>query len=55
MELATQLGHEKAHDLLQEYSAAYRTDGISLREFVKGRPEITEKLDHINLVRHRHR
>ena len=33
MELATQLGHEKAHDLLQEYSAAYRTDGISLREF----------------------
>ena len=49
MELATQLGHEKAHDLLQEYSAAYRTDGISLREFVKGRPEITEKLDHINL------
>ncbi|WP_326833545.1 lyase family protein [Cutibacterium porci] len=49
MKLAAQLGHERAHDLLQDYSAAYRADGTSLREFVTERPEITECLDTINL------
>ena len=49
MELASRLGHEGAHDLLQEFSAAYRAAGTSLREFVDARPEIAEKLDDIDL------
>ena len=32
MELASRLGHEGAHDLLQEFSAAYRAAGTSLRD-----------------------
>ena len=49
MELASRLGHEGAHDLLQEFSAANRAAGTSLREFVDARPEIAEKLDDIDL------
>ncbi|WP_368492348.1 hypothetical protein [Cutibacterium sp.] len=49
MQLAPRLGHEAAHDLLQEFSAAYRTDGTSLHEFVAARPEIATKLDGIDL------
>ena len=49
MELAPRLGHEEAHDLLQEFSAAHRADGTSLRDFIGTHPHVAEKLSGLDL------
>lgn len=49
MALAPHVGHETAHDVLQEFVTAHRETGVSLRDFVTARPELGEVLDAVDL------
>lgn len=49
MKLAPVLGHEVAHDLLQEFAKEWRDSGIDLSDFVKKHPELDEQLQDIDL------
>lgn len=49
MELAPTLGHEKAHDVLQEFASRYRESHISLQQFVNERPELQAALKDVDL------
>lgn len=49
MEFAPRIGHQVAHDLMQEFSAEYRTNGTTLTDFVTARPELARQLQGIDL------
>lgn len=49
MQLAPAIGHEKAHDVLQEYVTQYQRTGVSLREYLESRPDTRETVAGIDL------
>ncbi|WP_311777211.1 lyase family protein [Trueperella abortisuis] len=49
MKLAPALGHEAAHDLLQDFAKEYRSSGISLADFVKRIPDVNKQLKDVDL------
>lgn len=50
MALAPHVGHEAAHDLLQEFSAEHRANGVSLSEFIAARPAVADAVSTVDLV-----
>ena len=49
MQLAPAIGHEKAHDVLQEYVTQYQRTGVSLREYLESGPDTRETVAGIDL------
>ncbi|WJY89258.1 lyase family protein [Corynebacterium confusum] len=50
MEFAKVIGHGPAHDLVQDFATQYRDTGISLENFVAGRPEVADQLKFVDLT-----
>lgn len=49
MKLAPVLGHEVAHDLLQDFSREWRASGVGLPEFIERYPDLNEQLKNLDL------
>ncbi|MGV0351982.1 hypothetical protein [Corynebacterium confusum] len=50
MEFAKVIGHGPAHDLVQDFATQYRDAGISLENFIAGRPEVANQLKFVDLT-----
>lgn len=50
MAFAARIGHERAHDVVQEFAGEHRRSGTGLEEFVAGREDLKAELDGIDLA-----